>query len=75
MLSTHFDKEKLIITCRENGGNVNYDYHFFKEGFEEWAKSVDLDLADTEHLKRYLTEHGYNVISMYYLLVEIKEEM
>ena len=66
MLSTHFDKEKLVITCREYG-HVDYTYNFFKEGFEEWAKSVDLDLADIDHLKRYITECGYNVI-------EIKEE-
>ncbi len=66
MLSTHFDKEKLVITCRDCG-YVDYDYKFFKEGFEEWAKSVDIDLADIQHLKRYITECGYNVI-------EIKEE-
>jgi len=63
MLSTHFDKEKLVITCREYG-QVDYTYEFFKEGFEEWAKSVELDLADTDHLKRYITECGYDVIEI-----------
>lgn len=67
MLNAHFDKKRLIITCRESGGDVDYSYEFFKEGFEEWARSVDLGLADAHHLKRYLTECGYKVI-------EIKEE-
>ena len=67
MLKTHFNKEKLIITCRESGGNIDYSYEFFREGFEEWAAELDIFIADTHHLERYLVECGYKVI-------EIKEE-
>ncbi len=64
MLNTHFDKERLIITCKESGGSVNYSYEFFREGFEEWAAELDIFIADTHHLERYLVECGYNVVEI-----------
>ena len=67
MLNTYFNKEKLIITSRENGGMVNYNYTFFKKDFEEWAAELDILIADIDHLKQYLIECGYKII-------DIKEE-
>ena len=67
MLKTDFNKEKLIIITSENGGNVEYNYEFFKEDFEKWCNKLDVFIANAQHLKQYLNECGYNVI-------EIKEE-
>lgn len=63
-LDTHFDRNKIVILARENGGDVEYKYNFFKEGFEEWANDLDVTLADTDHLREYLTECGYKVLEI-----------
>ena len=64
MLNTYFDKERLIITCRENGGDIEYDYKYFQKDFEEWANELDVFIADIDHLKQYLNECGYKVINI-----------
>lgn len=63
-IDTHFNKETLSIICRENGGDVEYEYDYFKEEFEEWANDLDIVLADTSDLERYLKECGYNVVEI-----------
>lgn len=63
-INTHFNKETLIIICRENGGDIEYKYDYFKEGFEEWANDLDVSLADTDQLREYLTECGYKVLEI-----------
>lgn len=64
MLKTDFDTERLIITTGESGGNVNYNYEFFKEDFEKWCNKLDVFIAKINHLKQYLIECGYNVIEI-----------
>jgi hypothetical protein len=55
--------KNLKIIINENGGNEEYEYDFFQEGFEEWAESLDADKTE-ENLKRYLTECGYNIVKI-----------
>lgn len=64
MLKTDFNTERLIIITSENGGNVEYNYHYFKEDFEKWSHELDVFITTLEHLKRYLLECGYNVIEI-----------
>lgn len=52
--------KNLKIIINESGGNTEYDYQYFKEGFEEWAKNLDAFLTE-ENLKQYLAECGYKV--------------
>lgn len=52
--------ENLIIITNESGGMNEYEYEYFKEGFEEWAKDLDA-LPTEENLRQYLIECGYKV--------------
>lgn len=60
-MKTIFNQDLIKITTKENGGNVEYDYNYFKEGFEEWADNLDITLADEEHLREYINECGYKI--------------
>lgn len=42
--------------------DVVFDYS--KEEFEEWANDLDIVLADTSDLERYLKECGYKVLEI-----------
>ena len=55
--------ENLKVMIKENGGNEEYNYNFFKDGFEEWAENLDADHTK-ENLRRYLGECGYNVVEI-----------
>ena len=63
-LDSHFNKDEIIILVRENGGDTEYKYEFFKEDFEEWARDLEVTLASTEDLKEYLVECGYKVLDI-----------
>jgi len=64
MLDTYFDKNTLKIMVSESGGDNEYNYEYFAEGFEEWAEDLDITIADTDHLEQYLGECGYKVIEI-----------
>lgn len=64
MLKTDFNTERLIIITSESGGMSEYNYDYFKEDFEAWANELDVFIASTEHIRRYLLECGYNVMEI-----------
>lgn len=57
--------KNVIITSRESGGNVDYKYDFFKEGFEEWARNLNAsEPYGSDLLRQYLIECGYKVLKI-----------
>lgn len=64
IMDTMFNQEKIKIITRESGGDVEYKYSFFKVGFEEWARDLNMHLPDIEALEIYLKECGYKIMEI-----------
>lgn len=63
-MKTMFNQDLVKVLVRENGGNAEYDYGYFKEGFEEWAEEHDANLPGLEQLREYIIGSGYSIIEI-----------